>query len=66
MPKVRILAGDAGNAAGTKKSKGSELAVGTEKIDSETEFVLIASTGIWEVRYILHVLSNSLVSYLLT
>ncbi|GAY60747.1 hypothetical protein CUMW_204450 [Citrus unshiu] len=35
--------------SGTKHSKGSELAVGAEKIDSDTEFVLIASTGIWEV-----------------
>lgn len=35
--------------SGTKHSKGSELAVGAEKIDSDTEFVVIASTGIWEV-----------------
>lgn len=47
---VRILACDSGNyETGTKHSKGSELAVGAEKIDSDTEFVLIASTGIWEV-----------------
>ncbi|KAH9764308.1 putative protein phosphatase 2C-like protein 44 [Citrus sinensis] len=50
VPTVRILACDSGNyATGTKHSKGSELAVGAEKIDSDTEFVLIASTGIWEV-----------------
>ncbi|KAI9195779.1 hypothetical protein LWI28_017947 [Acer negundo] len=36
--------------SGTKKyHKASELAVGAEKIDSNTEFVLLASTGIWEV-----------------
>lgn len=53
MPTVRILACDSGNyETGTKHSKGSELAVGAEKIDSDTEFVLIASTGIWEVRII--------------
>ncbi|KAK1592969.1 hypothetical protein Q3G72_033544 [Acer saccharum] len=36
--------------SGTKQyHKASELAVGAEKIDSNTEFVLLASTGIWEV-----------------
>lgn len=53
MSTVRILACDSGNyVKGTKHSKGSELAVGAEKIDSDTEFVVIASTGIWEVRRI--------------
>ncbi|KAL5848837.1 hypothetical protein ACOSQ4_006850 [Xanthoceras sorbifolium] len=45
----RILACDSGNAGTKQYHRGSELAVGTEKIDSNTEFVLIASTGIWEV-----------------
>ncbi|KAK2997715.1 hypothetical protein RJ639_025770 [Escallonia herrerae] len=49
IPKVRILASDAGSAAGSKPSKSSELAVGSERIDAETEFVILASTGIWEV-----------------
>ncbi|KAJ0034986.1 hypothetical protein Pint_25093 [Pistacia integerrima] len=35
--------------SGVKHSKGTELSVKAEKIDSDTEFVLIASTGIWEV-----------------
>ncbi|XP_062150051.1 putative protein phosphatase 2C-like protein 44 [Alnus glutinosa] len=38
-----------GKAAGTKQSKGSDLVVGAERIDSSTEFVILASTGIWEV-----------------
>lgn len=47
---VRILACNSANyVRGTKHSKGSELAVGAHKIDSDTEFVLVASTGIWEV-----------------
>ncbi|KAK3015937.1 hypothetical protein RJ639_005752 [Escallonia herrerae] len=49
FPKVRILASDTGSAAGSKPSKSSELAVGSERIDAETEFVVLASTGIWEV-----------------
>ncbi|KAK9288020.1 hypothetical protein L1049_016465 [Liquidambar formosana] len=50
IPKVRILACDSGNAAaGTKPSKSSELLVGTERIDSDTEFIILASTGVWEV-----------------
>ncbi|XWS13873.1 hypothetical protein CRYUN_Cryun36dG0076200 [Craigia yunnanensis] len=32
-----------------KAPKSSELLVGAEKVDAETEFVIIASTGIWEV-----------------
>ncbi|KAK7280892.1 hypothetical protein RIF29_08450 [Crotalaria pallida] len=35
--------------AGTKHSKGSELVVGGERIDSDTEFLILASSGIWEV-----------------
>ncbi|GAV79393.1 PP2C domain-containing protein [Cephalotus follicularis] len=38
-----------GNAAHNKQPQGLELAFGTEKIDSDTEFVIIASCGIWQV-----------------
>ncbi|KAK4405898.1 putative protein phosphatase 2C-like protein 44 [Sesamum angolense] len=41
--------GDSRTTSGTKSSKGSELVVGSERIDSETEFVILASTGVWEV-----------------
>lgn len=44
----RMLSWKSSDAAITKKSEGSELAVGAERIDSDTEFVIIASTGIWE------------------
>lgn len=47
--KVRIFGYNLGKAS--KQSKGgSELLVGSERIDSSTEFVILASTGIWEVR----------------
>ncbi|PSR97927.1 Protein phosphatase 2C-like protein [Actinidia chinensis var. chinensis] len=46
MPKVRILAWD---AVGTKSPKSLEIKVGDERIDSDTEFVILASNGIWEV-----------------
>ncbi|KAE8076047.1 hypothetical protein FH972_014720 [Carpinus fangiana] len=36
-------------SACNKQSKGPELLVGAERIDSPTEFVILASTGIWEV-----------------
>ncbi|KAL6522762.1 hypothetical protein OROHE_016609 [Orobanche hederae] len=32
-----------------KANKSSELVVGSEKRDTETEFVILASTGVWEV-----------------
>ncbi|KAI4345822.1 hypothetical protein L6164_012914 [Bauhinia variegata] len=35
--------------AGTRRSKGSELVVGAERINSDTEFLILASNGIWEV-----------------
>ncbi|GLT71418.1 hypothetical protein SLA2020_434370 [Shorea laevis] len=38
-----------GKVGSTKQSKGSDLVVGAERIDSSTEFVILASTGIWEV-----------------
>ena len=36
--------------------KNSELVVATENIDSETEFIILASTGVWEV-------SNHIIKY---
>ncbi|PQQ17240.1 putative protein phosphatase 2C-like protein 44 [Prunus yedoensis var. nudiflora] len=38
-----------GNAASTRQSKTSDLVVGAERVDPDTEFVILASTGIWEV-----------------
>ncbi|KAE9592312.1 putative protein-serine/threonine phosphatase [Lupinus albus] len=35
--------------SGTKDSTGSELVVGVDKIDSDTDFLILASNGIWEV-----------------
>lgn len=32
-----------------KPSKSSELVVGSERIDRDTDFVILASSGIWEV-----------------
>ncbi|PIN14312.1 Phosphoprotein phosphatase [Handroanthus impetiginosus] len=46
VPKVHKIAGD---ESITKRSKSSELVVGSESIDSETEFVILASNGVWEV-----------------
>ncbi|KAE8697003.1 putative protein phosphatase 2C-like protein 44-like isoform X2 [Hibiscus syriacus] len=47
---VAFLTGpDIDNAATTRRPKSSELVVGAEKLDDETEFIIIASTGIWEV-----------------
>lgn len=40
---------DTGNAASNKQSKSSDLVVGAEKIENNTEFVILASSGIWEV-----------------
>ncbi|KAJ1398940.1 PPM-type phosphatase domain [Sesbania bispinosa] len=39
----------AGNAIGTRHSRGSELVVRGERVDSDTEFFILASNGIWEV-----------------
>lgn len=36
-------------AGDDKPSKRSELLVGSERIDRDTEFVILASPGIWEV-----------------
>ncbi|KAJ7979841.1 putative Protein phosphatase 2c [Quillaja saponaria] len=45
---VRLLACDSGTA-GEVRSKGSKLVIGSERVDSDTEFVIVASNGIWEV-----------------
>ena len=44
--KVRILGFNFGKV---KQPIGSELVIAAERIDSSTEFVIIASAGIWEV-----------------
>ncbi|WVY96388.1 hypothetical protein V8G54_028539 [Vigna mungo] len=46
--KVRMIACESGNTTGTKHSKGSELVVGGDRIDCDTEFLILASNGIWE------------------
>ncbi|GFY82780.1 protein phosphatase 2C family protein [Actinidia rufa] len=51
--KVRKLASD---IVGTKSAKSSEIVVGDEGIDSDTEFVILASNGIWEVYNFLSLL----------
>ncbi|KAK8464729.1 hypothetical protein PHAVU_010G067746 [Phaseolus vulgaris] len=38
-----------GNAAGAKLSRGSDVVVRSEVLDSGTEFLILASNGIWEV-----------------
>nr|XP_016504081.1 PREDICTED: putative protein phosphatase 2C-like protein 44 [Nicotiana tabacum] len=50
LPKIRSTALDSGKgAAANKPSKSSELVVGSERIDRDIEFVILASPGIWEV-----------------
>jgi len=44
-----MIACESGSTTGTKQSKGSELVVGGDRIDSDTEFLILASNGIWEV-----------------
>lgn len=46
---VRMIACESGKTTGTKHSKGSELVVGGDRIDSDAEFLILASNGIWEV-----------------
>ena len=36
---------------GMKPRKSSELVLATKRVNSETEFVILGSHGIWEVRY---------------
>lgn len=51
---VRMLACHAGNTAKSMQSRGSEILVGAERVDSDTEFLILASTGIWEVTNKMH------------
>ncbi|EXB93729.1 Putative protein phosphatase 2C-like protein 44 [Morus notabilis] len=44
-----MLACHAGNTANSMQSRGSEILVGAERVDSDTEFLILGSTGIWEV-----------------
>lgn len=46
VPKIQKIVCD---AISTMSSKSSEVGVGSERIDSDTEFVILASTGVWEV-----------------
>ncbi|XP_042517042.1 putative protein phosphatase 2C-like protein 44 [Macadamia integrifolia] len=46
MPKVRILVNETGNAVLPSTSRP---VIGVEKLDSEAEFLILASNGIWEV-----------------
>ncbi|XP_050216394.1 putative protein phosphatase 2C-like protein 44 [Mercurialis annua] len=46
---ARILAWNSDKTMKTKHSKSSEVVVRAERIEADTEFVIIASTGIWEV-----------------
>ncbi|XP_047313110.1 putative protein phosphatase 2C-like protein 44 [Impatiens glandulifera] len=50
LAKVRILAFDSSrNTTSERRATKSEVVVGEERIDSRTEFVILASQGIWEV-----------------
>lgn len=52
MPKVRIFVRESGAAVGAEKENpksSAEIGVGDESIDFDTEFVILASAGIWEV-----------------
>ncbi|KAH6770077.1 hypothetical protein C2S52_014880 [Perilla frutescens var. hirtella] len=46
VPKIQKTVND---DISKKSTKSSEVGVGSEMIDSETEFVILASTGVWEV-----------------
>jgi len=46
-----VLACQSGNAAGAKLSRGSDVVVRSEVLDSGTEFLILASNGIWEVSF---------------
>lgn len=48
--KVRLIGRESGYTRAAKASKVSEVTVGYERIDRDTEFVILASIGIWEVK----------------
>lgn len=49
VPKIHKIVCDTTSA---KNRQSSEVIVGSERVDSETEFVILASTGVWEVIYV--------------
>lgn len=49
IPKVRMQAWHSRREPSRKQTKCSEPITCTEKIDSDTEFIILASTGVWEV-----------------
>jgi protein phosphatase PTC1 len=53
-----MLAYESGNAVATRHSSSSELVIRSENIDSDTEFLILASNGIWEVSYSLEYYSE--------
>ena len=50
MPKVGMLACNGIGGDDSQPPKSSAVLVATERIDSDTEFIILASTGIWEVN----------------
>ena len=51
IPKVCKLTSEPGSAAAKNPWKSLEIVVGDERIDSDTEFVILASAGIWKAPY---------------
>ncbi|CAN4120550.1 unnamed protein product [Withania somnifera] len=49
FPVRRTALGSGKGGGADKPSKSSELLVGSERIDRDTEFVILANPGIWEV-----------------
>ncbi|GMH19892.1 hypothetical protein Nepgr_021733 [Nepenthes gracilis] len=49
MPKLRIRARSSTKEASTGSSKSSELIAAAERVDSETNFIILSSNGVWEV-----------------
>ncbi|XP_030534001.1 putative protein phosphatase 2C-like protein 44 [Rhodamnia argentea] len=45
----RMLAWNSSREDASNQSKSSKLRIGVERIDTNTEFVILASSGIWEV-----------------
>ncbi|XP_021752125.1 putative protein phosphatase 2C-like protein 44 [Chenopodium quinoa] len=49
IPRVRIQACHSGSESSRKQTNSLELIAASERIDSETEFIILASNGIFEV-----------------
>ncbi|GMH28509.1 hypothetical protein Nepgr_030352 [Nepenthes gracilis] len=49
MPKVWIRAYNSSKEASTKSCKSSGLTVADERVDAETQFIILSSNGVWEV-----------------